>query len=155
MSGGSALLLLTFGAIALLLFLILWGRLHAFLALMLAIAAESIVKLAAFLTVGYYVMYRTFGSVEGFFTMLGRAPKLSSVFENGIEWPTWITVTLLSFFAIILLPRQFHVTVVENNSEAEIKRARQRRLAFSALGVCSLVIAAYVTWSLKLWNSLV
>lgn len=36
MSGGSALLLLTFGAIALLLFLILWGRLHAFLALMLA-----------------------------------------------------------------------------------------------------------------------
>ncbi len=92
--------------------------------MMLAIAAESIVKLAAFLTVGYYVMYRTFGSVEGFFTMLGRAPKLSSVFENGIEWPTWITVTLLSFFAIILLPRQFHVTVVENNSEAEIKRAR-------------------------------
>src|ERR671923_300299 len=29
----------------------------------------------------------------------------------------------LSLFAIVLLPRQFHVTVVENNSEAEIKRA--------------------------------
>ncbi len=36
MSGGSSLLLLTLGAIALLLVLILWGRLHAFLALMLA-----------------------------------------------------------------------------------------------------------------------
>lgn len=36
MSGGSALLLLTLGAIALLLVLILWGRLHAFLALMLS-----------------------------------------------------------------------------------------------------------------------
>jgi len=32
-------------------------------------------------------------------------------------------MTLLSLFAIILLPRQFHVTVVENNNEAEIKRA--------------------------------
>ncbi len=36
MSGGSLLRLLTFGAIALLLVLILWGRLHAFLALMLS-----------------------------------------------------------------------------------------------------------------------
>ena len=33
-------------------------------------------------------------------------------------------MTLLSFFAILLLPRQFHVAVVENNDEREIKRAR-------------------------------
>ena len=32
-------------------------------------------------------------------------------------------MTLLSFFAIILLPRQFHVTVVENHDEAEVRRA--------------------------------
>jgi Na+/proline symporter len=32
-------------------------------------------------------------------------------------------MTLLSGIAIVLLPRQFHVMVVENNSEAEIKRA--------------------------------
>ena len=32
-------------------------------------------------------------------------------------------MTLLSFVAIMLLPRQFHVTVVENNNEAEIRRA--------------------------------
>ena len=35
-----------------------------------------------------------------------------------------ITMTLLSFVAILLLPRQFHVAVVENNDEREIKRAR-------------------------------
>jgi signal transduction histidine kinase len=34
-----------------------------------------------------------------------------------------IAMTMLSTVAIILLPRQFHVTVVENHSEAEIKRA--------------------------------
>ena len=32
-------------------------------------------------------------------------------------------MTLLSFVAILLLPRQFHVAVVENNNEREIKRA--------------------------------
>ena len=36
---------------------------------------------------------------------------------------TFATMTLLSLFAIVLLPRQFHVTVVENNNNAEIKRA--------------------------------
>ena len=34
-----------------------------------------------------------------------------------------MATTLLSFVAIILLPRQFHVAVVENNNEDEIKRA--------------------------------
>ena len=32
-------------------------------------------------------------------------------------------MTVLSLFAIVLLPRQFHVRVVENHSEAEIRRA--------------------------------
>jgi len=36
---------------------------------------------------------------------------------------TLLAMTLLSLFAIVLLPRQFHVTVVENNSEDEIRRA--------------------------------
>ena len=33
-------------------------------------------------------------------------------------------MTLLSFCAIMLLPRQFHVSVVENSSDAEVGRAR-------------------------------
>jgi signal transduction histidine kinase len=36
---------------------------------------------------------------------------------------TLVVMTTLSLFAIVLLPRQFHVTVVENNNEAEIRRA--------------------------------
>ena len=36
---------------------------------------------------------------------------------------TFITMTLLSTVAIVLLPRQFHVMVVENHSETEVKRA--------------------------------
>src|SRR3569833_821188 len=33
-------------------------------------------------------------------------------------------MTLLSLCAIMLLPRQFHVSVVENSSDAEVSRAR-------------------------------
>ena len=36
---------------------------------------------------------------------------------------TFLAMTLLSLFAIMLLPRQFHVTVVENHNEAEVRRA--------------------------------
>ncbi len=36
----------------------------------------------------------------------------------------FLTMMLLSFCAIMLLPRQFHVSVVENSSDAEVGRAR-------------------------------
>ena len=45
--------------------------------------------------------------------MLTRVPQLAP----------FCAMTVLSLFAIVLLPRQFHVTVVENHSEAEIRRA--------------------------------
>jgi signal transduction histidine kinase/PAS domain-containing protein len=45
------------------------------------------------------------------------------VIYGGPRTGTFITMTLLAFFAVILLPRQFHVTVVENRNEAEIRRA--------------------------------
>ncbi len=35
----------------------------------------------------------------------------------------WLLLIVLSSFAIILLPRQFHVTVVENRNETELKTA--------------------------------
>ena len=53
------------------------------------------------------------------------APACSSrsVFGRPFNGGIWLTVTFLSFVCAILLPRQFHVTVVENNSEHEIRRA--------------------------------
>ena len=37
---------------------------------------------------------------------------------------TWVVHTVLSAAAILMLPRQFHVTVVENRSEKELRTAR-------------------------------
>jgi len=91
--------------------------------LMLAIAAEAVVKLAAFLAVGLWV---TFGLFDGPFDLvlaISQAPEVAEVFEQPINTGNWLVMTVLSAFAILLLPRQFHVTVTENNSEAELKRA--------------------------------
>ena len=50
-------------------------------------------------------------------------PDITRLFANGIHGGTLLTVTWLSFACIFLLPRQFHVTFVENVSEGELKKA--------------------------------
>src|SRR5439155_739126 len=88
--------------------------------LMLAIATESIVKLVSFLAVGIFVTFFMFDSPAQLFARAMEQPKVAAVLEREPQLGTLIAMTLLSLFAIVLLPRQFHVTVVENNSEAEI-----------------------------------
>jgi Na+/proline symporter/signal transduction histidine kinase/CheY-like chemotaxis protein len=91
--------------------------------LMLAIATESIVKLVAFLAVGVFV---TFVMFHGPLDLLARAmakPAVAAVLRQPPQLTNFLAMTTLSLFAIVLLPRQFHVSVVENRSEAEIRRA--------------------------------
>jgi Na+/proline symporter/signal transduction histidine kinase len=92
--------------------------------LMLAIAAESIVKLFAFLAVGIFVTFWMFGGPGALIEAARQSPQTAGIFMREPALDTLLATTLLSFVAIILLPRQFHVAVVENNNESEIKRAR-------------------------------
>ena len=91
--------------------------------LMLAIATELIVKLFAFLAVGIFVTFWMFGGPSALFEAARQHPQTASLFAHEPPFDTLVATTLLSFVAIILLPRQFHVAVVENNNEGEIKRA--------------------------------
>ncbi|WP_153771059.1 PAS domain-containing hybrid sensor histidine kinase/response regulator [Labrenzia sp. CE80] len=91
--------------------------------LMLAIAAEAIVKLVAFLAVGFWVTYSLYDGPFDLVRAISGAPEVAEVFEQPINQGNWLVMTVLSTFAVILLPRQFHVTVTENNSEAELRRA--------------------------------
>ena len=91
--------------------------------LMLAIAAESLVKLFAFLAVGVFVTFWMFDGPVALFSQAMERADTAAVLTRESPIGTLVAMTLLSFVAIVLLPRQFHVTVVENNSEAEIKRA--------------------------------
>ncbi len=91
--------------------------------LMLAVAAESIVKLVAFLAVGIFVTFWMFDGPVALFTEAMQRPSTAAIFSREPRADTLVAMTLLSFVAFILLPRQFHVAVVENNNESEIKRA--------------------------------
>src|SRR6266851_683564 len=91
--------------------------------LMLAVATESIVKLVAFIAAGAFVTFWMFTPNE----LIERAmktPEAARAIEYVPSIGNFLTMTLLSFCAIMLLPRQFHVSVVENSSDAEVGRAR-------------------------------
>ena len=91
--------------------------------LMLAIAAESIVKLFAFLAVGVFVTFIMFDGPGHLFARAMEHERIAAVLTREPQLGNLIAMTLLSLFAIVLLPRQFHVTVVENNNETEVRRA--------------------------------
>src|SRR5690348_756658 len=90
---------------------------------MLAVAAESIVKLVAFLAVGIFVTFWMFDGPVALFHEAMQRPSTAAIFSREPRIDTLVAMTLLSFVAFIMLPRQFHVAVVENNNENEIRRA--------------------------------
>jgi Na+/proline symporter/signal transduction histidine kinase len=91
--------------------------------LMLAVATESIVKLVVFLAAGIFITFWMFGPSDLFVRAL-KTPEAARAINHGPSIGNFLTMTLLSFFAIMLLPRQFHVSVVENTQDAEVRRAR-------------------------------
>jgi Na+/proline symporter/signal transduction histidine kinase/CheY-like chemotaxis protein len=115
-------------AVAMAIFAVLFGTRHIDATehqdgLMLAIATESIVKLVAFVAVGVFVTFWMFDGPISLFSRALELPETAAVLSREPALGTFAAMTLLSLFAIVLLPRQFHVTVVENNSEDEIRRA--------------------------------
>ena len=91
--------------------------------LMVAIATELVVKLVAFLAVGVFVTFVMFPGPLALFARALQLPQTAAMLTHPPPLSTFCAMTALSLFAIVLLPRQFHVAVVENHSEAEIRRA--------------------------------
>lgn len=91
--------------------------------LILAVAMESMVKLVAFLTVGLSVLFLVFDSPME----LWQKASESMLVEQALNYETplsrWLLLIGLSAFAIVMLPRQFHVMVVENRTDKELRRA--------------------------------
>ncbi|MQT13779.1 PAS domain-containing hybrid sensor histidine kinase/response regulator [Segnochrobactrum spirostomi] len=115
-------------ALAMALFAVLFGTRHADATehqegMMLAIAAESLVKLGAFLIVGLYVTFGLYGGIGSLARAVAARPDIAQVFTAPLDGATWIVQSGLSFIAALLLPRQFHVAVTENTDPSELKRA--------------------------------
>lgn len=91
--------------------------------MMLAVAFESLVKLAAFVAVGLYVTYEVFGGFGGLVDRIQSDPALSHLAQPHVEL-NWLTLTILSGLGFLCLPRQFHVAVIEHGSGNHLGTAR-------------------------------
>ncbi|MEM7212853.1 MAG: sensor histidine kinase [Pseudomonadota bacterium] len=84
-----------------------------------AIAIEAVVKLFALIAIGVFVVL-TAGGVGEIFS---DVPNELVYGGEEIFGPRWVIITFLSATAIICLPRQFQVTVVENVDERHLATA--------------------------------
>ncbi|ACG74124.1 multi-sensor signal transduction histidine kinase [Anaeromyxobacter sp. K] len=90
--------------------------------LVVALAVESLVKLAAFLAVGAWFVWGFRGGLADVFsTAPGGDAAPAFLGDTGVG--TWLAHLLVSGMAALLLPRQFHVAVVENASEDHVRTA--------------------------------
>ncbi len=90
-----------------------------------AVAMESVLKLVFFVIIGIYVTYFVF---DGFDDIYHKASLLEHFKEKNTigglpQAINWFLLCVLSMFAIFLLPRQFQVSVIENNRENHINTA--------------------------------
>ncbi len=95
--------------------------------LVAAVALESLLKVVAFLMVGVFV---TFGMHDGFADLfnkfLERFPdrhQLLMLNTAQVPYPEWFTLIFMAMMAVMFLPRQFHIMVIENCREQHIREA--------------------------------
>ncbi|MGI9279289.1 MAG: hybrid sensor histidine kinase/response regulator [Endozoicomonas sp.] len=104
-------------------FVVVFGTRHLYTTehqhgVMTAIAFESLLKLAAFLLVGAWVTWQFLSDSWPVNVSLPERSPSGGLLE------TMVVPTLMAMAAIICLPRQFHVIVVENASMKDFHRAR-------------------------------
>jgi hypothetical protein len=92
---------------------------HRHHGVMIAIALEAVVKLAALVAVGVFVVWGLSG---------GLGPALDAIDAAGIAAPSggggrWLALIFLAAAAVLTLPRMFQVTVVENADERHLATA--------------------------------
>jgi signal transduction histidine kinase len=89
-----------------------------------AVAFDSVIKLFAFMAVGIFVTYGMYGGFADLFQRAAENPDLVQLLRlDSSRAGTWTAMILLSGLAIIFLPRQFQIMVVENVDESHLRRA--------------------------------
>jgi Na+/proline symporter/nitrogen-specific signal transduction histidine kinase len=115
-------------------FAILFGTRHLDITehhegLVFAIAVESVVKLTAFLAAGVFVAFVLFDGPGDLFGRVAADPGLAhDLFRLGGDGSTvaywdWAVTIGLSALAVMLLPRQWQMAVVENQDERHLDTA--------------------------------
>ena len=112
-------------ALALALFAILFGTRRTdatehHRGMVLAVALESLLKLFAFVAVGLFALWHLPGEGE----ILSRIAASTRTVSTQPLPSNFVAQTLIAFLAVICLPRQFHVAVVECEDVRDLRVAR-------------------------------
>ncbi len=91
--------------------------------LVVAIAFESLVKLAALASVGLFALFGIFDGPGDLERWIAANPEALEALYRPLREGPWSTLLLLAFFAAFLLPRQFHMTFTENIAEGSLASA--------------------------------
>jgi len=91
--------------------------------MMLAIAFESVVKLLAFVAVGVFAWF-LLGGPPATTEVTATALRADTLFRLDHVPDTFVTQFILASAAIICLPRQFHVTIVEAHRDVDLRTTR-------------------------------
>lgn len=91
--------------------------------MVLAIATESLVKLGAFLLVGFFVVYGMFAGFTDMVARLARTGHALDLLGPTADPVSYSAMLVISAAAALLLPRQFHMMVVENRGPEDLRRA--------------------------------
>jgi Na+/proline symporter/signal transduction histidine kinase len=125
----STIYIALFATIILFVFTVLYGARSVDAAekhpgLMTVMAFESLVKLLAFLIIGVYITYYLFDGMGDIFTRIAASEHQQLLTLNKTSsYSGWISMTVLGMLAIVFLPRQFQVSIVENVQEQHLKMA--------------------------------
>lgn len=92
--------------------------------MMLAVAFESMVKLIAFVAVGIWVVSFLYDSPSQIFENAKAVMPDHPLLESDLISVAFILQTFLAGFALLALPRQFQVSVIENESVNHLRTAR-------------------------------
>jgi len=92
-----------------------------------AVAFVSLTKLLAFLAIGILVTFGLFRGWGDIFIRISQDPEFRQLLQLNIgahnSYSLFMVQTLLAMGAILFLPRQFHMAVVENTHERHILTA--------------------------------
>ncbi len=88
-----------------------------------AIAFECVIKLVAFLAAGLFVTYGIFNGFGDLFTQAAAVAEIERLMTLELAAADWLPLTFLAMTAMICLPRQFQITVVENVDEKHLVKA--------------------------------
>ncbi|MBL4798448.1 MAG: hypothetical protein JKY50_13610 [Oleispira sp.] len=95
--------------------------------MMVALAAESLFKLIAFLTAALFICFVVFDGLDELLSVVvdqASSNQNFSVFNSVPSVSSWLTTLTLGIIGVIALPRQFHVGIIECANEKVLDRAR-------------------------------